>query len=327
MMRKQYTQILTVFQITNSSLFSPTSMRTKPILLCLFTMTSCVQELPVHMPETPHLVVVTGLINPKNLISLNIANLKAFSDTLSAIPPKILEISIKEDGVLVDHPTGQGPQIYSSTYPKEGSTYELTVSIDAATVIASTAIPAKVLLSKADYRYSDVTSQNFDRLTEATIVWNDPAGMDNYYELQILDRNMKVLSFFQFDQIDDPVIQQESNLDYAPSSFVFSDKQFDGKSCTLSLRFADGGSPTRPDTAYVILRSVSKEYYHFKKSWHKHIFLQRTSIGWDGDLNFTNIYSLLFEGDPVPLFTNVKQGLGIFAGYTEDIRKFRFAEK
>jgi len=296
------------------------------LLLILVLLSACVQEIPINPPKSSHHLVITGLISPKKAISLTISDLMAFTDTIIAKSPKILEISILQDNVLIGIPTGSGPDICTSVYPNEGSEYTLIVRTESDTLAAGTTVPTEILLLKADYWFSKIPSQNFDTPVEASITWEDPAGIENYYELQILDANMKALSFYQFDQIDDPVIQQESDLDYAPSSFVFTDRQFDGKPYTLGLRFQIGRYPTRPDSAYVVLRNLSEEYYHFKKSWHKHIFLQNTAIQWDGDLSFSMVYSLLFQGDPIPLYTNVQNGLGIFAGYSQDIRKFRFKE-
>lgn len=297
------------------------------ILLFIILLTSCIQEIPINMPKIDSYLTINALICSKSAISLNISNLIAFSDTITSDTPNKIEISIHQDGLLVANPIGPGPIIFTSVYPQIGSEYRLIVKTETDTLAASTTIPSEILISNAVFKYSNVPSQTFDLLTEASITWKDPAGVDNYYELQVLDKKMKALSFQQFDQIDDPVIQQECDLNYTPSSFVFSDKQFEGNFYTLTLRFGNGGSPTRPDSASVVLRNLSKEYYHFKKSWHKHIFLQNASLQWDRDLSFTNVYSLLFQGDPVPLYTNIQNGIGIFAGYSQDTRRFRFKEQ
>ncbi|MBN2777107.1 MAG: DUF4249 family protein, partial [Bacteroidales bacterium] len=55
---------------------------------------------------------------------------------------------------------------------------------------------------------------------------------------------------------------------------------------------------------YYKFRSISKEMYDYRKSLIKHVYNQQT-----GDVQ-------LF-GDPVPMFSNIKNGLGVFAGYSE----------
>lgn len=294
--------------------------------LIIFLLSSCVKEIPIDLPSSKRQVIITGLIYPRSPISLNISNLMAFSDTTKVGPQEIIDISILQDGISIGNLSGPGPDIYTSIYPNAGYDYTLIVRTENDTLIANTMVPTEILLTKADYWFSPTPSQKFQRPCEASIQWEDPAGIDNFYELQILIKDMKALSFYQFDQIDNPVLQQESDLDYAPSSFLFTDQQFDGKSYTLSLRFGIGYSVDRLEKASVVLRNLSKEYYYFKKSWHKHIFLQNTSIQWDGELSFNNVYSVLFQGDPVSMYSNIKEGLGIFAGFSQDIRKFKFVQ-
>lgn len=301
-------------------------MKTKLFILLVLLSPSCVQEVPLDFPDTSQQTVVTSLINPTEKICLNISNISLFSDTTSPEPINILEISILEDGVLVEHPSGLDTIIYTSLIPKEESKYELMIRTETDTLTAKTTVPTKVWLTKADYWYSELASPRFDRLTEASITWMDPAGKANFYEVQILYSDMQSLSFYQFDQIDDPIIQQECDLGYEPSTFVFSDKQFDGKSYTMNLRFGIGGSLTRPNKAFVVFRSVSEEYYHFMKSWHKHMYLQSNFSGDQEGLDLMDIYQLLFQGDPISPYSNITGGLGVFAGYCEDIREFNFIQ-
>ena len=144
-------------------------MRTVQLILLLALLTSCIQEVSLDFPDTSQQKVVTSLINPKEKIYLNISSLSLFSDTTDPEPPNILEISIFQDSVLVEHPSGLGSTIYTSIFPKEGSYYELMIRTDTDTLTARTNVPAKVWLTKADYWYSDLTSPRFDRLVEASI--------------------------------------------------------------------------------------------------------------------------------------------------------------
>ena len=136
------------------------------------------------------------------------------------------------------------------------------------------------------------------------------------------------MSFFNFYNINDPVLIQEAGLDYYPSSFVFSDASFPGKQYQVKLLFQTGhrGSYPNmtPNDTWVVLRSVSKEYYQYMKSWHKHSFQQNTGRKIEGSLDSYDYISVLLKGDPVPLYSNIENGIGIFAGYSEDIKKLNF---
>jgi hypothetical protein len=286
-------------------------MRTAPLLLGFIILSSCIQELPVSIPESSNHLVVGSIIYPDKLILLNVSYVTPFIDSALA-KPKILEISIKENGVVIDHPKGLGPEIYSSTYPKEGSTYELTVATDNEKVTGTTTIPEIIRITRADFRKSTMSTSDFDQLAEASIAWDDPVG-SNYYELYLIGLG----SFFQYGPLEDPVLQQECDLSFYPSSFVFSDKQFEGETYTMKLRYGWHTKLT------VVLRNVSEEYYHFKKSWHRHVWLQNNSLNVDKILEDYNLFPLLFQGDPVPLFSNFNNGFGIFAGFNEDRRPLK----
>ena len=296
-------------------------MRHFAILLIIIGLASCIQELPIEVPGNQNQLVVGSLINPQKLISLNASYVNPFQDTLAGRVPKILEILIKENDVVIDTPMGQGPDIYSSTYPMEGSKYELYVRTENEVVTASTMIPKKVNLIRTEYSVKDIPSQTVDKIMEYLITWEDPPLVENFYELQLLDQEKRPFSYYSYQEIDDQVLVQEGDLSYMPDSFVFRDEQFEGHIVTIKISTSHGSIRKTP-TVYALLRSVSKEYYHFKKSWHRHVFLQNADVVEDGNLDLYDVYSLLFQGDPIPLYSNIKEGRGIFAGFTEDVRKF-----
>ena len=102
-------------------------MRKVPLFLSLLLLFSCVREIPLDIPESSNQLAVSSIIYPDKLVFIQVSCVALFADSIRKSQPGILEISIKENGVLIDHPKGQGPEIYSSTYPKEGYTYELIV--------------------------------------------------------------------------------------------------------------------------------------------------------------------------------------------------------
>ena len=301
-------------------------MRNKLYLLSLLILPSCISEIPVDPPQNSNPLVVSSIINPNHVACIRISYVKPFSDSLSD-PPGIRKVSIMENGTLIDNPVGTGPVVWSSTYAKEGAKYELIVTADDQTVVAETTIPNKVLLTRAEYRIIDFVSEEGDRLLVKSITWGDPPDEDNYYELMLLDKFMEPDNWYRYDKIDDPVLLQEGDLDYEPGSFVISDKQFNGDTVTIRLKNPVNSKYGIHVDEFVVLRSISEEYYHFKKSWYRHRYLQNTSINVDMIRDDYNIFPLLFQGDPIPLYSNFSQGFGIFAGYTEDIRKLKYIEK
>ncbi|NMC40585.1 MAG: DUF4249 family protein, partial [Bacteroidales bacterium] len=81
----------------------------------------------------------------------------------------------------------------------------------------------------------------------------------------------------------------------------FTDKMFDGKHCSVKIYFA-----TQAYADYnlkITFRSVSESYYKFKERQYAYLFSLKNDI---------------FSGmsDPINLYSNIKGGYGIFAGYS-----------
>jgi len=66
---------------------------------------------------------------------------------------------------------------------------------------------------------------------------------------------------------------------------------------------------------YVELRSVSRAYYLFRKSWIRHTFNRGPSFT---RFEIDYIYDTRLIGDPVEMYSNIEGGLGIFASYVVD---------
>ena len=80
-------------------------------------------------------------------------------------------------------------------------------------------------------------------------------------------------------------------------------------------KFTNQFVPTDAEDRYGILRTTSRAYYKYRKSWIRHSNNQQ--IG-------NQIEELLFMtliGDPVPMYTNVEGGYGIFAAYNQTYYK------
>jgi len=68
---------------------------------------------------------------------------------------------------------------------------------------------------------------------------------------------------------------------------------------------------------YLVFKSISEDYYFFKKSLSKHKFNQLIQPStFDLDLD------IIFQGEPSELYSNVNNGFGIVAGFQEVIIPF-----
>jgi hypothetical protein len=203
---------------------------------------------------------------------------------------KILDAKFLSDSLL------------TSVFPNNNSSYLLKVFVSGYdTIYAQNTMPQQIRITDATIiqpisidKYGSYTSQT-------SITFSDPAGERNYYELFF-----KNAGYDDENKITDPVLLNEGDIGYFPSSYFFSDELFDGQEYTMTLNrdLGQGGSPK------VVLRSISREYYLYRKYWTRHSYNQ---IGFDREIG-----NLIYMGEPQAMFNNILNGYGIFAGYIEN---------
>jgi hypothetical protein len=109
--------------------------------------------------------------------------------------------------------------------------------------------------------------------------WQDPVNSTDYYLLEISQKSSFSSSWYYYDEV---YMSDEDNL---------------GSTISATLDFGYTGS----DSLFVSLSSISPEYYKFFTR------VKRRGFGFDNGV-FT---------EPLPMYTNINGGLGIFAGFNE----------
>lgn len=214
-----------------------------------------------------------------------------------------------------------------------GKTYTLKAKTDKLSVEASTTVPlenAKIdryTLSETDVIRKIFTGQNtFTNDTiknyEVLFYWKDIKTSTNFYKLssslftQYLVPSILNNTVIYKYQILQSVVNWNDD-DFPSTKSYFSDKnntEIELKSAKGDLRNSSGfqqvvtlnGQTYRTKTSsandkiYVYLSNLSKEYYHYGLS------LAAFSSARDNPF-----------AEPAPIFTNVKNGLGCFAGYNK----------
>lgn len=201
--------------------------------------------------------------------------------------------------------------------PERGKEYKIKVAAPGyAAVEAVDFAPAAVPILKAEVDTSNLP--NTEIRVSVDIHFNDPSGVENFYQVMFVQKNHYLVptnddpdTVYTYQPInfsvDDPALgnSDDSYLD----EFVISDRLFHGKSHILSFKldtyhFLDGYN--RGDVI-VYLKSVSKSFYEYKTT----VNLQK-SVSGDP------------FAQPVQVFNNIQNGLGIFAGYSQveyDLKK------
>ena len=128
------------------------------------------------------------------------------------------------------------------------------------------------------------------------ISWNDLIGEQNYYRL-IANRLLK--DFDSNDTIVEP-------LNYFNEYELKDDKGKDGQVLTANFKYIESGAMNSPIGFEIILMKVDVNYYNYYKTLNNYA---------DGDP----------FAEPVILFSNIQNGLGVFCNFqTEKRRLFLF---
>ena len=185
---------------------------------------------------------------------------------------------------------------------KEGKTYTYKINhSEFGEVSATQTMPFHVPLTASKYREGTGVDMYGERTDEASIIFQDPAGEANYYEIVLAaERDFNGILYYE----NIWATTNDLNVfasDYG-STMLLSDEALDGKEYNLVLNFnAYGGFDE--NKYFVFWRSVTEDYFLYAKS--VSLFQEASDFG-----GFA---------EPVSLHSNINNGLGIFAVRSEQI--------
>jgi hypothetical protein len=211
------------------------------------------------------------------------------------------ETRLYENGICIDSIISTNDVIALSKSVQINKVYKIEIAIkdENITLSAEDSVPDIVLISDAQYEYpvyEDETNTPFGRLN---FYFQDETGRRNYYEIAFQSGHRYVNTF----NVNSPVVSVDTEKD--PVHFpvmLFTDEKFQDSEVYFEI-FMD--CPVNPT---IVLRNVSFDYYMYKSLLYPHLFNQ--------NIDRENVYEL-FKGDPFDLYSNVTNGLGIFAAYSE----------
>lgn len=302
-------------------------------LIYLFTFLffiSCSKEIEIKIPEKKPKIVVNSTLVPFTLpapksLYLNIQNSATIFDTTKDNTIKNAIVLLYSNGIFFDTvhyvDSVRNYPIKQSFNPIAGDKIDVKVIKDGfENVSATSRIPLKVIITDTaitPIAYFDETGAIF---SEIKITFSDPANEINFYELVVTD-----IAYSNYDDPDiyynlttqDEIITSESYypsiLNFAtdkPKYLLFKDKKISGQTHTLTVYYMP---PIEPVGGYINdhyisihLRNVTEDYYKFKTTMLQQMYGKKEDI----------LYGV---AEPINVFTNIKNGYGIFAGFNNDI--------
>jgi len=286
-------------------------------ILSICVLLSCEKEVNIPIEFTEPKLVVNGLFNNDSLWEVEISA-SQYVYTMG-LPPLVndAQVTVRDaigNSVLLSN---QGDGIYTSSTekPETGKIYTLEVSHDNyVNITASNELPNIVSIQQIDWQQQTIINGELYRKINITL---QDSPQDDYYMVRIA-------ATFWEEQWDTITGQWDSALVQWPLSFMtqspavenaglkeeaplimFTDNLFNGSQYTIDLLLGEyffSGEKESIETIYISTSSISQEYYWYQTSYQ----------------NYLNSQAGLFS-QPVQVYTNIENGLGVFAGYSTRI--------
>ena len=274
-------------------------------LIFTFFIFSCSTEVEIEWKEESQKYVVNCLLMPDEPIKLYAFKTSPILDDTVFFADG-LNVEIYKNETLAWSGSGIGKGEYPiPVYAEAGAKLGIVLKDkNGVSLSAGDTIPSFARILSATYLfpiYEDIYGSKFGKVS---LSFQDEAKVKNFYEIVILNEDSSINQSFNITSF---VITLDNESDpNSPGTILFADEIFDGQQLDLNIFVNSYDAPI------IVLKNVSRNYYEYRKSLETHFFNQ--------NVDRENIYEL-FKGDPVELYSNVTNGLGIFAGYTQDIKE------
>lgn len=306
------------------------------IIFATTILSGCVDEISADLPAPPKVLVVNSILTPDSVFRVQVSRVTSTVDSASRLLSSA-NVYLLAPGRGAELLRNQGRGLYTSpNKPASGLPYTLRAGADGYPVASATdTVPAAVAIREGWHSYPTGTGRNNEWLGTIVVRFDDPAQTANFYEIAAFQlesqgpgRSPRQSQDFVLDARGNAALAAEGDTEFNPGSLVFSDKLFNGQAFELRASFSPWGfsagsgvingvpfGPRVSGDVYVVLRSVSRAYYQYRKSWTRHFYNQGTK-GPGGDLN-----QLLFLGDPTRMYSNVSGGYGVVVSHAQSIQR------
>ncbi|MBN1927837.1 MAG: DUF4249 domain-containing protein [Prolixibacteraceae bacterium] len=269
---------------------------------------SCTKEVTLDLEDVEDVIAVNCLFTDVNYFKVLVAKSTFYGDTLDHFVFDAV-VTIKAQNSNTEKELAyQGNGYYFDTtyYPKYNETYILSVDVPGyktLSAVDSLPVPPDIknvyLISTDKY---DIDLPNY-RYHDIYITLNDPLNTKNFYEMICFDLSSYETSFIiRALESDDPIIVKEGDQNYYHGPLLLNDELIDGRSFEFKVNttFDINHDSVEWNTAFHIA-GISETLYKYRKQEIRH-----NASG----------YALWNPIEPVPMYSNITNGLGIFAGYS-----------
>jgi hypothetical protein len=295
---------------------------------------ACEKEVEIKVPEKDPSLVLVALQEKGKFVTASIGRSRHILepqpgfDLREHYSVKNAQVVLYEDGTAIDTLTYKpADYIYESKYNRvlvNGHTYSMKASAPGfKEVSAETSVPSQSQIAETKWNKNVRTNSYGESIDEVMIKLNDPAGEKNFYLIKVFqpsfpnygDQTVGCVSTTDKDietiGYDDDPTETEDCMD--GGNLLMRDVNFDGgqkqvKLSIVSYSLEGYTDPVTGQTArpYVKVYRITESQFKFAKSYNV----------------FDNADENPFA-EPVNVYSNVKNGYGIFSAYTVAVDSLR----
>ncbi len=291
---------------------------------------SCTKVIDFEEADTEQQIVVNGILSPDSTFVVMLTKSRSILEEAKYQVVADAQVILFEDGTEIGQAyEDRGYYVIPTFTPQSGKSYRLNIKANGKELNAETAVPVPVEVTKTDT--TTIENEWGGKTMELKVTFQDSPENDYYriivFREQLLSARNEhgATVYYRFRQpdyinLDDPVFKSlYSNFEYGDVETgpdndyaIFSDELINGKEYTL--RFEANFSSSNGNYGMI----YEKYIVHF----------QKLSGDLFNHLKYVNLYDYYHDdpfSEPVPVYSNIKNGAGIFAGFNDD-QKLVFEE-
>ena len=281
--------------------------------ILLANVVACQTVVDFDIPIDKPWVVVNSLFSPDSVWQVQVSYSRNILDSRSGSFQLVrdAEVTIRDhNDEVIETLSGSSDKFFQYAYrgktkPTSGESYSVQVKVKDELLKAISLLPTAVPITSLEIDSSAFKSQG--EAVEMSIAFKDPVETKNFYEIKVLRDGFYISNKDTIRYVEDmyvePVDPALSNDNFNGAGKLLEDKLFNGKNYVfrLKLRSFRFNSETEMRVR-VVLQSVTESYFRYFAA-------QSLQNSTSGDP----------FAQPVQVYTNVENGLGIFAGYSSSV--------
>lgn len=303
-------------------------------LLIFLVLPACTKYLELEDQELANQAIVNSILWPDQTFSVFLTSSSSILADKATNPPMQGKLDLYEDGNLIRQFSSQlGEFSAPDIKPKSGKKYRIVVISNDREISAETTIPYPAEVKSVDT--VTVNHQKNYKTTRYSIKVKDPPGED-YYRIVVMNETLlqgkdpqdKRLMRYYLNKSQKYINSEDTIFKTVYKSFdgslhshggpkndffIFPDTYFQGEEYILQCNSTTYFN-RNTDSNNAILKPVfERNVIHVQRlSKELYTYLKYLKL-------YNNYYATPFS-EPVTVYSNVKNGAGIFAGFNDDAR-------